>query len=454
MPIMNNVVRCCLALSAIFVVSTIVCAGEARGAAPPDCHVATYRLADGGVVDIAPAEGDTLRWRRFDGTTGVLHRDPNGTWKSTTGWTDRADGIVVSFPGCATGQIALGGISGQRIAFAVQETTFKSHGTLLAGRLVMPLGRERVPIVVLLHGSEPNSALSDPSLQTYFLQHVLPAEGIGAFVYDKRGTGVSEGHYTQDYNLLADDAVAALREARRLAGARVGRIGYQGGSQGGWVAPLAANRTSVDFVIVSFGLAVNAIDEDQEAVELQMREKGYPPEVIAKALEVASAAERAFESDFKRESDFAKLDEMREKYGSAPWYKDVHGDFAFFVLQHTDAELRAQAAEFDWHTPFHYDPMPPLRADRTPQLWILGGEDYDAPSAETSRRIRSLIADGLPYTLALYPSAEHGMTLFETGAGGSRVSTRYAPGYFKMMRDFVRDGTLHGNYGDAEVTTR
>jgi uncharacterized protein len=453
-PFINSVVRCCLALSAIFLVSTIVCAGEARGAPPPDCHVGTYRLADGGVVDIAPSEGDTLRWRRFDGTTGVLHRAPNGTWKSTTGWTERADGIVVSFPACATGQIALGGTPGQRIAFGVQATTFRSHGTVLAGRLVMPLGRERVPIVVLLHGSEPNSALSDPSLQTYFLQHVLPAEGIGAFVYDKRGTGVSGGHYTQEYDLLADDAVAALREARRLAGARAGRIGYQGGSQGGWVAPLAANRASVDFVIVSFGLAVNAIDEDQEAVELQMREKGYPPEVIAKALEVASAAERAFESDFKSESDFAKLDELREKYGSAPWYKDVHGDFAFFVLQHTDAELRAQAAEFDWHTPFHYDPMPPLRADRTPQLWILGGEDYDAPSAETSRRIRSLIADGLPYTLALYPSAEHGMTLFETGADGSRVSTRYAPGYFRMMRDFVRDGTLHGSYGDAQVTTR
>jgi uncharacterized protein len=452
---MNSLVRHCrFALSAIFVASTIVLAGEARGAAPPDCHVGTYRLADGGVVDIAPSEGDTLRWRRFDGTTGVLHPDPNGTWKSTIGWTDRADGMVVSFPACATGQIALGGISGQRITFRVQETTFKSHGTVLAGRLVMPSGSERVPIVVLLHGSEPNSALSDPSLQTYFLQHVLPAEGIGAFVYDKRGTGVSGGHYTQEYSLLADDAVAALREARRLAGGRVGRIGYQGGSQGGWVAPLAANRTSVDFVIVSFGLAVNVIDEDQEAVELQMREKGYPPEVIAKALELASAAERAFESDFKSESDFVRLDEMRAKYGSAPWYKDVHGDFAFFVLENSDAQLRARAAEFDWHTPFHYDPMPPLRAARTPQLWILGGEDYDAPSAETSRRIRSLMADGLPYTLAFYARAEHGMTLFETGADGSRVSTRYAPGYFRMIRDFAREGSLHGSYGDAEVTTR
>jgi hypothetical protein len=412
----------------------------------PDCHIGSYRLADGNMVDIAASDGDALRWRRLDGTTGKLHQSADKTWKSTYGWTDRADGITVSFSPCNAGQISFGGVSGRRIALDVKEATFRSHGTVLVGRLVMPHGQERVPIAVLVHGSEPDSALT-----TFFLQRLLPAEGVGAFVYDKRGTGRSGGRYTQDYSLLADDAVVALRKARQLAGRRAGRIGYQGGSQAGWVAPLAANRTSVDFVIVGFGLAVNVIDEDQEAVELQMREKGYPPEVIARALEVASAAEAVFESDFK--GGYSKLDEMRALYGSAPWYKDVHGDYAFFVLQHADdAELRALAPEFDWHIPFHYDPMPALRADKVPQLWILGGEDYEAPSAETIRRLKSLIAQGLPFTLAYYPNAEHGITLFEPGADGSRVSTRYAPGYFRMILDFARDGRLRGSYGDAELT--
>ena len=438
---MNCLARYGFALCVLFAAPSMARAGDT-----PDCHIGSYRLADGNVVDIAPSDGDTLRWRQFDGATGRLHQGADGSWKSTHGWTDRADGIVVSFSDCHTGQIAFGDVSGQRIALEVTETIFKSHDTALAGRLVMPPGKKRVPIVILIHGSEDDSAL------TYqYLQRLLPAEGVGVFVYDKRGTGKSGGHYTQDYSLLADDAVAALRKARQLAGPRVSRIGYQGGSQAGWVAPIAANRASVDFVIVCFGLAVNVIDEDQEAVELQMREKGYPPEVIAKALEVASAAEAVFEDDFK--GDFAKLDDMRAKYGSAPWYKDVHGDYAFFVLQHSDdAELRALAPQFDWHTPFHYDPMPALRADKVPQLWILGGEDYEAPSAETSRRVKSLMGDGLPFALAYYPSAEHGITLFETAADGSRVSTRYAPGYFRMIRDFARDGRLRGSYGDAELT--
>jgi pimeloyl-ACP methyl ester carboxylesterase len=422
-----------------------------RAAVTLDCHVGSYRLADGNLINVAPDDDDTLRWIQIDAATGVLHKTATGTWRSTYGWTDRADGLTVSFSACSAARIDFGGVSGQRVALEVSEATFRSRATPLVGRLVMPKGEKQVPIVVLLHGSEQASALSDYSLQTYFLQSMLPAEGVGVFLYDKRGTGRSGGQYTQDYSLLADDAVAALHKARELAGARLSRIGYQGGSQAGWVAPIAANRTPVDFVIVCFGLAVNVIDADQESVELQMREKGYPPEVIAKALEGASAAEAVFESDFQ--SGFPKLDEMRARYGSAPWYKDVHGDYAFFVLQQqSDAKLRALAPEFDWHTPFHYDPMPVLRADKVPQLWILGGEDYEAPSAETSRRIQSLIGEGLPFTLAFYPRAEHGITLFETDAKGSRTSTRCASGYFRMIRDFARDGQLHGSYGDAEVT--
>jgi hypothetical protein len=40
------------------------------------------------------------------------------------------------------------------------------------------------------------------------------------------------------------------------------------------------------------------------------------------------------------------------------------------------------------------------------------------------------------------------MTLFETGADGERISTRYAPDYFRMIRDFASDGRLRGSYGD------
>ena len=410
-----------------------------------DCLVGSYRLEDGSDVDIAPSENGTLRWRKFDGTTGALHRRDDGAWTSTRGWTNATDGVIASFAGCGSAAIRFAGLSGTRLEFSVREITFESHGTTLAGRLVMPAGDGKVPIVVLIHGSEHNSAI-----ESYSLQRMLPAQGIGAFVYDKRGTGKSGGIYTQDYSQLADDAVAAVAKAKSLAGARLGRIGFQAGSQGGWVAPLAAARTPVDFVIVCFGLAVNVIDEDQQSVELQLSEKGYSRDEIRDALTVARAAENVFASNFTR--GFDELDRLRKQYSSARWYKDLRGDYAHIILSKSEAELRAMAPEFDWHIPWNYDPMPVLRSSRTPQLWILGGEDYEAPSRETRKRLESLIANGGNYTIAYYRNAEHGMTLFEVDASGERASLRYAPGYFQMIRDFSRQGALSGQYGDAEVT--
>ena len=410
-----------------------------------DCRIAMYLLSDGSRVDIAPSENSSLRWRRMDGTTGALRKQLDETWSSTFGWTGRPDGKSVRFGDCQTGKITFDGVPGRRMSFEVTETIFACRDVKLAGRLVLPKGTKPVPIVVLVHGAEGDSARA-----SYYLQRLLPAEGIGVFVYDKRGTGSSGGKYTQDYDVLADDAVSALREARRLAGSRAGRIGFQGGSQGGWVAPLAETRIPVDFVIGSFGLAVNVIDEDREEIELEMKLKGHAPEETAKALEVAIAAEVVMISGFS-EGSLESFEALRTKYKNEPWYKDLRGNLTRLLLPHSVAELRAMADQFKFGTPWFYDSMPTLRKVNAPQLWILGEDDLDAPSQETGRRIKELIAEERPITLAVFPNAEHGMTEYEVDQHGERVSTRYAAGYFAMMRDFIRDGHLGPRYGASVI---
>ena len=174
-------------------------------------------------------------------------------------------------------------------------------------------------------------------------------------------------------------------------------------------------------------------------------------EEISKALEVASAAEAVFESGFTE--GFERFDALRAKYRNEPWYKDLHGNYTHFILPYTAAEARQKFKDSLPGTPFRYDPMPTLRAVKTPQLWILGEDDLEAPSAETSRRIKTLIAEGKPITLALFPHVEHGMTEYEVASNGERVSTRFAPGYFAMMRDYARDGRLSTSYGSSVVAS-
>ena len=87
-----------------------------------DCHIGTYRLADGGFLDIAPSEGKTLRWRRVDGTTGALTDKGAGLWTSTYGWTGRPDGKTARFSTCAAARIDFDGVKGQRVAFDTTDT--------------------------------------------------------------------------------------------------------------------------------------------------------------------------------------------------------------------------------------------------------------------------------------------------------------------------------------------
>jgi hypothetical protein len=416
----------------------------ARAGTVQDCHLGSYRLTNGSVIDISSADDNFLRWRLLTGESGRLSQQPDGSWLSTYGWTGRPDGKTVSFSECDKGKITFGKESGQRIPFDVSNTTFESGGVKLVGRLIMPQGNGRVPVVVLIHGAEHSSGID-----TLFLQRIFPDQGTGAFVYDKRGTGRSGGIYTQDYNLLASDAVKAMNEARRLAGRRLTRIGYWGGSQGGWVVPLAANKATVNFAVIDYGLAVNVIDEDQESVALDMHFHHHSMDDTAKALELASAGERVVATHGV--DGYAEFDALRQKYKSSPWYKDVHGDYLFMVLPLDQKQIIETVKPFA-ATPFNYDPMPVLRASTTRQLWILGGDDLDAPSGETSRRIKALIAEGRDFTLAVYPGAEHGMTLYKLDSKGERIATRYPTGYFDMMRDFIRNGKIGGrNYGAVIV---
>jgi pimeloyl-ACP methyl ester carboxylesterase len=311
------------------------------------------------------------------------------------------------------------------------DTRFQGSGVVLAGRLTLPPGKARVPIVVLIHGSEHGSAL-----ENYALQRQFASEGIGVFAYDKRGTGASGGRYSQNYLLLATDAILATREAKRLAGARAGRVGYQGGSQGGWVAPLAARIEPVDFVIVCFGLAVSPLDEDREAIAFDMERAGFGPEIKAKAMEIADATATIGESNFT--DGYDQLEMVKRKYGEEPWFKSVRGNITSYLLSTPAETSRKEGPSLLEGVPARYDPMPVLTNLEVPQLWILGGQDRDAPSGETIRRLAALRKSGRPITTVVFPNADHGIYEFETLPNGERVSTRQPENYFPLMRDFIQ----------------
>lgn len=446
-----------LAVALAFIASLVALPAKAQVAggdvdARPDptviCHVGVYRLDDGSWVDVAPLANKGLRWRRLDGATAKMTQNVEGRWVSTLGSTTRVEGSQPQLGTCDEARISFDGQVGRRVALAVQETSFIGQGgTHLNGRLILPPGAGPVPIMVEVHGSEGANALDFNAFQRF-----APASGVGVFVYAKRGSGGSEGRYTQDFHILADDAAAAVVEARRLAGARAGRVGLHGGSQGGWVAPLAASRTPVDFVIVGFGLAYGALSEDSDQVMLDLKAKGWGADVLTHAREITDVTGAFIASHGA--VGFAGLETMREKYRGEPWFADIKGEFTGVLLTSSNEQITAMAPVLDVGTSWDYDPFPVLSTLDTPMLWIQAQDDTGAPPEATRQRLIDLAAQARPITLLEYPNTEHGIVRFETGPDGVRKSLGYAPGYYQAVLDWARTGRLDGEYGDGRFLAR
>jgi uncharacterized protein len=421
--------------------------GPARLTAQQACQSAVYRLADGRIIDINPADGADLRWRMDDGRTGRL--DAKHGWSSTLGWTGTPDGVSVRLGPCGAGRITFvdkgaAPVAGLRIALVARDVRFVSGDVVLHGRLVMPPGEAKAPVLIEVHGSE-----KDAATVYNFLQRLYPAQGVGVFVYDKRGTGQSGGKYTQDFQVLARDAAAASGQARKLAGARLGRLGFQGTSQGGWIAPLAAAMTPVDFVIVDFGLAGSVAEENTDETVLEMARKGYGAADLKGAAEVARATNAVLAAHFR--SGYAQLDAARAKYRSRPWFHQLKGQFTGEFLKYPDWVLRTAGPLMDMGTPINYEPVPVLAKAPVPMLWVLADEDTLAPNATTRLRLKALVAQGRPITVIAFPAADHGIMEYVTAPDGTRTETRYAPGYLRTNLDWAKTGALQPPYGRSVV---
>lgn len=213
------------------------------------------------------------------------------------------------------------------------------------------------------------------------------------------------------------------------------------------MAPLAARLESVDFVTVAFGLAVSVLDEDREAVEMNIAAGGHGPQAMAGAMALVDACDAlALHPTIEV---FDRFDRVRRRYAGEPWYQDVRGDFCFMLLGLKRQDLAAFAGQIDFGTPWLFDPMATIAAVSAPQLWLLAEDDLEAPSAETARRLALLRMAGRPIATAMFPRTEHGVYEYETAADGSRLSTRQPEGYLRLMVDFARGPTLKPPYGSA-----
>ena len=279
-------------------------------------------------------------------------------------------------PDTLTLATAHGGYVAARVKYAQTDVTIPATGAQLAGTLTQPLSAGPHPGVVIVHGSEPG--------QRYFYDiwvGLYTSLGVAVLTYDKRGQGSSTGTYPGEFPtdeslaIYADDASAALNLLATQSGIDGKRVGFHGGSQGGWTVPLAIMRHHQ----ATFAVLVSA--------------------------PATTVGQTTLWKDFSNGGQTAPTQTAGEM----------------------EAAVRANHAG--------YDPAPALRAMNVPALWLLGIFDRTVPTNLCSEILARLQK---PYfTVQMIPTG-HGLLITTTGMlADDDKSTGLAPAVLSSITTFL-----------------
>src|SRR6185503_15914926 len=173
--------------------------------------------------------------------------------------------------------------TGARTELYKQERLTIRHGNIsLAATLVLPGTKGRHRAVVFVPGSQ---ALSRDESAPFREFDALISNGIGILIYDKRGTGESNGNWQEEsFDGLADDALAGVALLKKRPDINPQQIGVWGFSQGASIAPLAASRSrSIAFVIMTSGGGISMPEAEMNEQLARMRAQKMSEEEMKEA---------------------------------------------------------------------------------------------------------------------------------------------------------------------------
>ncbi len=422
-----------------------------------DTHFSgAYQFEDGTLVTLGPSNEERMRMLRYkDGQPFSLYHDEGKTFKASKGFSSKdffangqleynVNGDVTGARWEENGEVK----SVTKLPLIRKSVYFKSGELTLRGELTLPAGKGPFPVVITVHGSEDYSAVD-----YYHWPYILAAHGIAGFKFDKRGTGGSEGEYTQHFPTLAGDVIAAISALEKDNAIDPSRVNLIGFSQGGWIAPLVAKQTDIQSYIVGFGTSVPVPREDRWGYVKQLIDNGYGEQEIAFADEFNEQLNKII---YQHDEDaWEGLFQLKEQHEDSAWFKTISGSDSMlgFVAEKITHPLANLVPEFGWklYTRWKkggnesgpgfnrtYQPLETLSQLQTPSMWLLSGEDSSLPTPETVDELKLLQSQGSPIDYRVYPGAEHGNINFVVDEQGNRTYTGYVPTYFSDVVDYFK----------------
>jgi len=280
------------------------------------------------------------------------------------------------------------------IRIATRDIHFNSHGVELVGTLSYPEHGNHLPALVVTHAAM--ASTRDFGLYRH-LEQDLPRLGYATFVYDRRGSGASKGNIEDtDYQLLADDAVAAQQAIAGDAHVDRHAIGFWGLSQGGWLAVLAATRSPDAAFVVSISAPLQTPAQQMAgAVSNILFTKGYGAKDIQQAVDTRHAVENYLRGTVSTADAQAALDKAKTK----PWFDDLF----------MEPTVSGHPERSRWRTEMDYDPTAPLVSLKIPVLLLFGSDDPWVSVHASMERLAQLAPAHPNLEFHVIPGADHMM---------------------------------------------
>lgn len=287
-------------------------------------------------------------------------------------------------------------LSSRLSAVEKKDVSFKSGDITLSGTLYLPKGEGPFPALVFVHGSG-----AETRKNSSYSAKWLASIGYAALIYDKRGTGKSQGGENEwsrfSFDNLANDVVAAVNFLSGTPKIDAGKIGLHASSQGGWVAPLSASKTDlVSFMIIRSASVTSVGDDRIFERSARLKKEGFSESQIEQAREMQRAEAK---TSSEREDTFSQLFEANK---DKAWFSRVYGGsspFSEFLVGYRK-----------WYaTIVDFDPLPILKSLDIPVFWIFGDPllDDKGPVQQSVQHVESLKQTGKNYQLVQLDGVGH-----------------------------------------------
>ena len=305
------------------------------------------------------------------------------------------------------------------------------------GVLLKPDSPGPYPAVLMLHCSGDSHQAYD-KLYFRFHANAFIEKGFAVMLYTKRGSGDNDFDYDLfTYKMLMNDAREALKYLRSQPDIDQENVGIMAVSESGWFSPeLAFHDGNIKFIINRVSSPFTVAKTVLYEVENDALNEGFSPEEVKNDILPLTDEIWQYYIDVYKDPTLAagpRRDALNAKIKVANNDERLGEWFIYDQLSAYDSTLYNTRGQN-----YAYDPLPYLKQNDMPILYIMGGKDINMPTSDVISFLEEFREQhGKDIDIKVYPDASH--YLYKYGlSDGPYEGWLYEEGYLEHLTSWAK----------------